>query len=119
MTVLIHGWFELSIKLLYDVNFNILMSHYSSASQADIFGDIMVTLWWHYADVFVFDSYQALNVSSQTSERVACNLSFSLYDPANDKFDQPLFATIGKYVIMALAAWNLLREVRDSVQIVA
>lgn len=115
MTVLIHGWFELSIKLLYDVNFNILMSHYSSASQ-QIF---LVTLWWHYADVFVFDSYQALNVSSQTSERVACNLSFSLYDPANDKFDQPLFATIGKYVIMALAAWNLLREVRDSVQIVA
>lgn len=57
-----------------------------------------------------FVVYQELNVSSQTSERVACNLSLSLYDPANDKFDQPLFATIGKYVIMALAAWNLLRE---------
>lgn len=84
------------------------MSHYWSASQADIFGD-----------VFVFHSYQELNVSSQTSERVACNLSLSLYNPANDKFDQPLFATIGKYVIMALAAWNLLREVRDSMHIVA
>ncbi|XP_078341793.1 transient receptor potential cation channel subfamily A member 1 homolog isoform X1 [Crassostrea virginica] len=57
-----------------------------------------------------FKVYKALNISSGVSERSACNMSLAGHDPANDQFDQPLFATIGKYVIMALAAWNLLRE---------
>ncbi|XP_071138004.1 transient receptor potential cation channel subfamily A member 1 homolog isoform X4 [Mytilus edulis] len=34
----------------------------------------------------------------------------NLANTIDKDYDQPLFARIGKYVIMALAAWNLLRE---------
>ncbi|KAK3103049.1 hypothetical protein FSP39_016076 [Pinctada imbricata] len=51
-----------------------------------------------------FKFYEKANVSSSTAESVACDAAVA----AN--ITQDLFAKIGKYVIMGLAAWNLLRE---------
>ncbi|XP_061171192.1 transient receptor potential cation channel subfamily A member 1 homolog isoform X1 [Saccostrea echinata] len=62
-----------------------------------------------------FEVYEELkkndsSITSSTPEKTACEKALTLHDPSKDMFDQPLFATIGKYVIMGLAAWNLLRE---------
>ncbi|XP_048765666.1 transient receptor potential cation channel subfamily A member 1 homolog isoform X3 [Ostrea edulis] len=57
-----------------------------------------------------FEVYQALGMESSVAEKTACSNASSRHTLDSSEFDQPLFATIGKYVIMALSAWNLLRE---------